>query len=236
MHKKILTNLSILYIEDEPLIRQNAIEYLSRYCHKVYEAEDGQSGLLLYKQHKPDLIITDIKMPKLNGLDFVSKVRQEDKTTPIIITTAHSNTEYLLKAVELQLVKYLIKPITSDKLQEALSMACDTLQDNTTSLIHLDKKTQYDTLNQTLFINKQHIKLTHNEVLFFNFLVKNSQRAITYEEIESLIWAYEGMSMDALRSLVRGLRKKLDGDFIENVSGVGYKLKTNLESHIHNER
>jgi len=60
--------------------------------------------------------------------------------------------------------------------------------------------------------------------LFFDFLVKNRQRVITYEEIEALIWAYEGMSMDALPSLVRGLRKKLNGECIENVSGVGHRL------------
>ena len=220
-----LKPLTLLYIEDEPLIRQNAIEYLSRYCQKVYEAKDGMMGLSLYNKHKPDLIITDIKMPKLNGLDFVAKVRENNKTTPVIITTAHSDTEYLLKAIELQLVKYLIKPITSDKLQEALSMACETLTNDNASVLHLDTHTQYDTLNQTLIINHQHIKLTHNELLFFDFLVKNAQRAITYEEIENIIWAYEGMSMDALRSLVRGLRKKLGGDFIENVSGVGYRLK-----------
>jgi len=220
-----LKTLSVLYIEDEEMIRKNAVEYLGRYCRKVYEAEDGMMGLSLYKQHKPDLIITDIKMPKLNGLDFVSKLREEDKATPVIITTAHSNTEYLLKAVELQLVKYLIKPITSDKLQEALSMACETLTNNDKHVVYLDKRTQYDTLNQTLFVDDQHIKLTYNELLFFDFLVKNAQRAITYKEIEDIIWAYEGMSMDALRSLVRGLRKKLDGDFIENISGVGYRLK-----------
>jgi len=234
MQLEILKSLSILYVEDEPLIRQNAIEYLSRYCHKVYEAEDGVVGLLLYKKHKPDLIITDIKMPKLNGLDFTAKVREEDKTTPIIITTAHSDTEYLLKAVELQLVKYLIKPITSDKLQEALRMACETLTNDTASILHLDTHTQYDTLNQTLIIDHQHIKLTHNELLFFDFLVKNAQRAITYEEVENIIWTYEGMSMDALRSLVRGLRKKLGGDFIENISGVGYRLNTSISSHAQN--
>ena len=226
MQLEILKSLSILYVEDEPLIRQNAVEFLSRYCLHVYEAQDGEEGFQIFQEENIDIIITDIKMPKLNGLDFVAKLREKDKNTPVIITTAHSDTEYLLKAVELQLVKYLIKPITSDNLKEALSIACDSLQNNTTSLIVLDKHTQYDTLNQTLFINKQHIKLTYNEVLFFDFLVKNTQRAITYEEIENIIWAYEGMSMDALRSLVRGLRKKLGGDFIENVSGVGYRLKT----------
>jgi len=226
MKLEILKKLSILYVEDEPLIRKNAVEFLSRYCSCVYEAQDGEEGFQVYQKENIDIIITDIKMPKLNGLDFADKVREKDKNTPIIITTAHSDTEYLLKAVELQLVKYLIKPITSDKLKEALSMACDTLNNDTTSLILLNKHTQYDTLNQTLFVNKQHIKLTYNEVLFFDYLVKNAQRAITYEEIENIIWAYEGMSMDALRSLVRGLRKKLGGDFIENVSGVGYRLKT----------
>ena len=226
MHLEILKSLSILYVEDEPLIRKNAIEYLSRYCANVYEAQDGEEGLQVFEEEQIDIIISDIKMPRLNGLGFAQKIRIVNKTIPIIITTAHTHTEYLLKAVELQLVKYLIKPITSDKLQEALSMACESLENDNARVLHLDTYTQYDILNQTLFIDYQHIKLTHNEVLFFDFLVKNSQRAISYQEIESLIWTYEGMSMDALRSLVRGLRKKLDGNFIENVSGVGYRLKT----------
>ncbi len=224
MNLDALKHLSLLYVEDEPLIRQNAVEYLSRYCKKVLQAKDGEDGLAKYQAHSPDLIISDIKMPKLNGLDFAAKVRQTDKTTPIILVTAHTDTEYLLKAVELQLIKYIVKPITSEKLQEALAMACDVLETDYTRSIKLDKHTEYDTLNQTLFQNKTPIKLTHNELLFFDFLVKNRQRAITYEEIEALIWAYEGMSMDALRSLVRGLRKKLGENFIKNVSGVGYRL------------
>jgi len=224
MNFAALKHLSILYIEDEPHIRKNALEYLGRYCKKVYEAEDGIVGLSLYNRYKPDLIITDIKMPKLNGLDFIAKVREEDATTPIIITTAHNDTDYLLKAVELRLVRYLIKPITSEKLHQALNMACESLADESVGLINLDAHTQYDMPNQTLFVNQKPIRLTHNEVVFFDYLAKNSQRVISYSEIENLIWAYEGMSMDALRSLVRGLRKKLGGDFIENVSGIGYKL------------
>jgi len=163
-------------------------------------------------------------MPKLNGLDFAAKVREADKTTPIILATAHTETEYLLRAVELQLIKYLVKPITSEKLQEALGMTCDALETDYTHIIKINTTTEYDSLNQTLIQENAPIKLTHNELLFFDFLVKNRQRAITYAEIENLIWAYEGMSMDALRSLVRGLRKKLGAECIENVSGVGYRL------------
>jgi DNA-binding response OmpR family regulator len=226
MNLELLKPLTILYVEDEPLIRQNAVEYLSRYCHKVYEAQDGVEGLEVYKREKPNLIISDINMPRLDGLAFASHIRQTDKTTPIILATAHTETEYLLKAVELQLIKYIVKPVTSEKLNHALTLACSTLDTSYTHSISLSKDTHYDTLNQTLCISDTLVKLTHNELLFFDFIVKNRQRAITYKEIENLIWAYEGISMDALRSLVRGLRKKLVGDFIENVSGVGYRLKT----------
>ena len=224
MNLQALKHLTILYVEDESLIRENAVEYLSRYCAKVYEATDGEDGLAKYQTHSPDLIISDIKMPKLNGLDFAAKVRETDKNTPIILATAHTETEYLLKAVELQLIKYLIKPITSERLQEALAMACVALETDYTHIIKLNETTEYDTLNQTLIQDNTPIKLTHNELLFFDFLIKNRQRAITYAEIENLIWTYEGMSMDALRSLVRGLRKKLGAECIENVSGVGYRL------------
>ena len=215
-----LKSLTILYVEDESLIRKNALEYLSRYCAKVYEAEDGANGYGVYKKEQPNIIVTDIKMPKLSGLELAEKIRQEDKNTPIIITTAHTDTEYLLKAVELQLVKYVVKPITSDKLKGALALACESLEEKQkSSIVYLD-----DTLNQSLFRDKELIKLTHNEQLFFDFLVKHKSRAITYEEIENLIWAYDGMSMDALRSLVRSVRKKLGGDFISNISGIGYRL------------
>jgi len=232
MNLDVLKDLTLLYVEDEPLIRKNAVEYLNRYCYKVLEAENGLVALEIYNTHKPDLIISDIKMPKLSGLEFASEIRKEDKSTPIILATAHTETEYLLKAVELQLIKYIVKPITAEKLTEALIMACDTLNDENSHCVLLNQHTNYDTLNQTLIINNKLVKLTHNELLFFDFLVKNQQRAITYEEIENIIWAYEGMSMDALRSLVRGIRKKLDGDFIENVSGVGYRLITNDDSHM----
>ncbi len=224
MNLDVLKSLTLLYVEDEPLIRENAVEYLNRYCGKVYEAIDGEDGYQKYQAHSPDLIISDIKMPKLNGLDFAAKIREKDKTTPIILATAHTETKYLLRAVELQLIKYLVKPITFEKLQEALTMACGALKKDYIHIIRLNETTEYDSLNQTLIQDNTPIKLTPNELLFFDFLIKNRQRAITYEEIENLIWFYEGMSMDALRSLVRGLRKKLGEKCIENVSGVGYGL------------
>jgi len=219
-----LKNLTLLYVEDEEMIRQNAVEYLSRICHNVLEAKDGVEALEVYEKNKPDIIISDIKMPRMNGLEMASHIRKVDKETPIIIATAHTETEYLLKAVELQLIKYIVKPITSAKLTEALLLSVDYLTVKSKNILTLKDEILYDVLNKTLLINNKIIKLTKNEQLLLQLLAVNHQRAITYAEIESNIWDYEGMSMDALRSLVRTLRKKLQGDFIENISGIGYRL------------
>ena len=219
-----LKNLTILYVEDEEMIRQNAVEYLSRICNHVLEAKNGIEALEIYKKHKPNIIISDIKMPKMNGLEFASEIRKVDKETPIIIATAHTETHFLLKAVELQLVKYIVKPITSAKLQEALTLSLDYLTVKNSNIVELNKETRYDTLNKTLIIRESIVKLTKNEQRLLHLLATNRQRAISYAEIENDIWKFEGMSMDSLRSLIRVLRKKLEGDFVENISGIGYRL------------
>ncbi len=221
-----LKNLTILYVEDEEMIRQNAVEYLSRICDNVLEAKDGLEALEVYRKNRPNIIISDIKMPKMNGLAMAKEIRKEDKETPIIIATAHTETNYLLQAVELQLIKYIVKPITSAKLQKALSLSLDYLNEKESNVININEVTLYDILNKSLFIKNRIIKLTKNEQLLLHLLATNRQRVVNYEEIENTIWAYEGMSMDALRSLVRVLRKKLEGDFVENISGIGYRLTT----------
>ena len=219
-----LKNLTLLYVEDNEMIRLNAVEYLSRICDNVLEAKDGQEALEIYKKSQPHIIISDIKMPKMNGLEMAEQIRKTDKNTAIIIATAHTQVEYLLKAIELQLIKYIVKPITSAKLNEALSMAYNCLEENKENILKINKNTMYDSLNKTLIINQQIVKLTKNEQLLLELFTKHHQRAISYEEIENYIWNYEGMSMDALRSLVRALRKKLKENCIDNVSGIGYRL------------
>ena len=220
---KQLKNLSILYVEDETFIRQNAIEFLSRYCDNVFEAEDGVEGFQIYEEEKPDIIISDIKMPKLNGLELATKIRKEDKVTPIIMLTAHTQTDYLLRAVELQLIKYLVKPLVLSELKEALLMAIEILSGDS-ALITLNSRSYYDRFNQTLFVDKKLIRLTYKELLFFDFLLKYKERVVSYEEIEKIIWAYDVMSKDAIRSLVRSVRRKIGIDFIDNISGMGYRF------------
>jgi len=180
----------------------------------------------VWSEYKPDIIITDINMPRLNGLDMASYIRANDKVVQIIIATAHSDTDYLLKAVELQLVKYIIKPITKEKLELALNKSIELIEDKSKFNLALSSTCSYNAYEKTIQNNNQVIKLTKNETLFLDLLAHHHTRIVKYEEIENAIWAYEGMTQDAIRSLVRGLRKKVPEGAIENISGTGYKLHT----------
>lgn len=222
--KDMLKNFTVLYVEDEELVRKGAVEYLSRVCKKVLEAKDGKEAIGIWKKYKPDIIITDISMPRLNGIDMASYIRAHDKDVQIIIATAHSDTEYLLKAVELQLVKYIIKPITKEKLLGALEKSMELIEDKSKFNLLLSATTKYNAYEKIIYDNGQEIKLTKNETLFLDLLAHHHTRVVKYEEIENAIWANDGMSQDAIRSLVRGLRKKVPPNSIENISGSGYKL------------
>ena len=222
--KDFLQNFTLLYVEDEDSVRKSAVEYLSRITAEVIEAKDGKEAISLWKKHKPDIIITDINMPRLNGLDMASYIRSNDKDVQIIVATAHADTEYLLKAVELQLVKYIIKPITKEKLTNALEMSMKLISDKSKFNLKLSKTSSYNAYEKVIIDKNREIKLTKNELLFLDLLAHHHTRVVSYEEIEDAIWAYEGMSQDAIRSLVRGIRKKVPEDTIENVSGIGYRL------------
>ena len=224
-----LKNIKILYIDDEDLIRSNAVEYLEFYCDNVYEAKDGLEGIEVYEKNKPDIIITDIKMPKLNGLEMVRQIRQKDKTTRIIVATAFLETSYLLEAIDLGLVKYLTKPITEDKLLPILkSCVLDVFEDK--SIFFFENDISFDMLNKTLFKNEIQIMLTKKELMFLELLLKNSKRAVQYSELSNYVWN-GNMSEDAIRSIVKELRKKISKQTIKNVSGIGYQVKV-LEKNV----
>lgn len=222
--KEILKNFTVLYVEDDDNVRRNAAEYLRRLCKEVLEAKDGKEALVLWKEHHPDIIITDINMPHLNGLDMARYIRSQDKETQIIVATAYTDTEYLMEAVELQLVKYLVKPITKEKLESALEQSVKYIEDKSKFSLKLSEDCTYNAYTQTVMHNGDQVKLTKNEQLFMGLLSHYHTRIVRYEEIENAIWPIDGMSQDAIRSLVRGLRKKLPDDVIENVSGTGYRL------------
>jgi CheY-like chemotaxis protein len=114
--------VSILYVEDQEDVRLFLSKILSRHYSRVYLAENGKIGLELYQQHNPDIIITDIKMPLMDGLSMSSRIKELNPKAQIILTTAHSDMEYFIHSIEIGINQYILKPIDREKLYRAIDI------------------------------------------------------------------------------------------------------------------
>jgi len=118
---KKLGEITLLYIEDDKISREEIEFLLQTFVKELIVAKDGEEGLKAYHTHRPDLILTDIQMPVMNGLDMIKVIRETDKKIPIVITTAFNDNDYLFKAIDLDVTAYLTKPIDSKKLLNKLA-------------------------------------------------------------------------------------------------------------------
>ena len=121
----MLHNISVLYIEDDLDIADEVIFFLEKKVSFIHHISNGEEGLKCFKEHAPDIIITDIQMPKMNGLDMITLIRKENSQIPIIITSAFNETEKLLRAIDLGVDSYMLKPVNLkdlvDKIQKLLT-------------------------------------------------------------------------------------------------------------------
>jgi len=118
-----LKSLNVLYIEDDIDVREEVEDLLRLKVGILHVAKNGQDGLEKYQQYNPDIIITDIKMPVMDGMTMIEKIRSEDISIPIIITSAFNDTEFFKSAIDLHVDKYIIKPINIMQLFEVLDRA-----------------------------------------------------------------------------------------------------------------
>ena len=214
---------SILYIEDDDGVRGVNLRIFERMFKSVYESNNGKDGYRIYLEKKPDIIITDIKMPKINGIELVKKIRESDSKTKIIITTAFSDPQYLLDAVELNIERYLVKPLIKRNLLPALKKAVLNIELAKKLYLLENFYFNYETL---LFYHKDRvIEMSKKELLFLTLLVKNREKIVTYAQIEREVWDDEYMSLNSLRTNIGFLRKKIPYNIISNVSNMGYRLK-----------
>ncbi len=220
---------NILFIEDEVIIRENYVRFLQRYFKNVYEAADGEEALAMYKTHKIDIMVIDINLPKLSGIDFLKIVREEDHTTKVIMLTANSDVDTLLSAIDLKLSQYLIKPITRDELRSSLEKAINEIskfQTNNKKTLTINSTLLWDYDNNELTLDNITIALTHKETKVLSLLGSNPSNTFSYDDIIFEVWYEdEDNKIDALKTIIKNLRKKLPQDTIKNVFGIGYKVE-----------
>ena len=231
--------LTLLYIEDDTDIQEIYIEFLNDYVETVHLANDGETGYDMYLKHKPDIILLDINMPKLDGLSLAEKIRKTDKNVQIIITTAHAEQENLLKAIELYLVKYILKPIDFNELKDALDKAIDELELITNSvepvqtIYCLDENSVWNRDTEKLYKNDIEVKLTKNERRLLALISTDENKVFTFFDIFNHIAQdnYDkNYDANQVRALVKLLRKKIPKESIINIYGEGYRFNpVNIE-------
>lgn len=119
---------SILYVEDEKGIRDELSEVLENFCEHLYVADDGFQGLKQFKKHNPSIVITDIKMPTMDGVEMSKKIREIDDKARIVFTTAFSDVDFFQEAIELQVNGYILKPISLDALETKILNICEDIR------------------------------------------------------------------------------------------------------------
>lgn len=218
-----LNAFSVLYIEDEDGIRNNIKEILEHLFRETYTAKNASEGYLKYVQNRPDLIITDIRMPPgETGIDLVKKIRESDAKTRIIITSAHTDLEYMLEAAELHLVKYIVKPITQEKLMDSLEAF--TKSHDSSKIYTINEEWFFDYSKSIISNKNETFNLTKKENNFLKLLITKN-RIITYEEMENHIWDEDSvMTQNAMRLFIKNFRKKLPEKSLKNIQGTGYRL------------
>jgi len=123
-----MNDIKVLYVEDEKAVRENLGSVLSYFCSEVIVACDGQEGLEFYKKHKPDIIVTDIKMPNMSGIKMIQEIKKLNQNPYIILTSAHSESEYFMEAIEMQIDGYILKPIDINLLESKIVSISEVLK------------------------------------------------------------------------------------------------------------
>ncbi len=221
MEDTLLKELKILLVEDEKRLAQLLKDAISDSFFSTVIAKDGKEGLKKFKSFKPDIVITDIMMPFCDGLEMTQKIKELDEFIPIIVLSAHSDKEKLLKAIDLGINKYFIKPFDPDELIEHIKKIAPKI--NKQKKVFLKENFIFDNNTMTLYKDGKIINITKREKEFLFLLIKYQNTLVTTEDIKINLWKEE-VSDERLRTFIKRLRIKISKDIIENIQGQGYLI------------
>lgn len=122
-----LSTIALLYVEDDPDIRLQMVRFLSRRVPRLITAENGRDGLNKYLLNHPDIVVTDIMMPEMDGLQMAKAIRDKDRDIPIVVMTAHSDDDYFIRSIDLGIDRYVLKPTNPRFLIEAVEKCAQLL-------------------------------------------------------------------------------------------------------------
>lgn len=223
--------MKILVVEDEPKVAAFIVQGLEESDYEVKLAYDGQLGLRLATKESFDLMIFDVIIPGMNGLELCKEVRKQGITTPILMLTALGTTEDKVSGLDSGADDYLVKPFEFKELLariRSLSRRSSGTTEVTNKLIYHDLELDLD--KKLAFRNGKSISLTAKEFTLLEYLMRNRERVLSRSQISDSVW---GINFDTGTNVVdvymNLLRRKIDKDFdiklIQTRIGHGYILQ-----------
>jgi DNA-binding response OmpR family regulator len=222
----LLKDKSVLFAEDDKVARVQMAEVLSMIFGVVFSAKDGEEAYRMYEDEKPNLIITDIKMPKMDGLKLARQIRRSDYDTPIIMLTSFAEQDLLLSAANLSIDGYLVKPVELGGIVDTICKAIKRTNRDA-GFIKLSANIFYHSGTKELYQNGAPISLGAKEQELLLLLMNNRTKTVSKDEIARELWPFDPICESAVKNLVLRMRKKLGGDLIVSVRGIGYRLNIN---------
>jgi len=236
---KETSKLDILFVEDDLNFQKETLDIFQQLFKSVSVANNGEEALLLYNNYFKkenryfDIVLSDIRMPKKDGISLTKEIYLINKLQPIIILSAHNETEYLMELINIGIKQFLMKPLEIEKVLQIFyntAYEINSLKQNsqttTKTIIPLTKEYIWNNETLSLTKNNQNIKLANYERRVFELLIKNSPKATSPEEMLNTIWKDKQFDVteSVVKSTVHRIRQKAPELNIENISKLGYRL------------
>lgn len=209
--------MKILLLEDNKTLNETIKLKLELKGYEVHSFLDGLE-VIHNITNGYSCFILDINVPNVNGIKILKKIRELYKDVPVIIITATVELDIIKQSYKFGCNDYLKKPFFIDELEIKIDKLC--LVSN--KVIEFDKDCFFDFFKSTLIINEKEIILTSKENLMMNLFLKNKNSLVSYIGIENYVWEAEFASLDAIRTLIKRLRKKLKKSYIKASTNNGY--------------
>jgi two-component system KDP operon response regulator KdpE len=224
------TALRVLVIDDEPPIRRFLRTSLSAQGYSVLEAEDGETGLALLQRNAIDLIVLDLGLPGIGGLDVLKKLREGGSAVPVIVLSSRDDETGKVTALDIGADDYVTKPFGMDELLARIRAAVrHRLQQEGEKPLFKAGDLTVDLVRRIVTVRGKEVKLTPREYDLLRLLVAHAGKVLTHKFILREIWGSE-TDVQYLRIYIRTLRQKIEANaeqptLISTEQGVGYRLR-----------
>lgn len=217
-----MSSLCVLIVEDDEEVASHLQLYLSSKFNRVDIAFNGKEAFETYLNNRYDLIISDIEMPYENGITLFQKIRKLDTDISLILFSGHTQEKYLLEMVTLKLDGYLMKPITSKKVDDILEKVLATKE--VVKVICSKHDITYSYLSKMITCKEKSISLTHFEIIVMELFLKEKAYKVTHEMLSEALYGDEDNAKNKIKNLIKRLRQKLPFLKILPLIHFGYQL------------